>query len=433
MRLLSLISLILLSFNLYAGGNQELLKFFEKIGAHGASNVTESGAYYSQLGGGWNGGSLSYRTPIEEQRMGLNIDMPSVGGGCGGVDLHLGGISFVNGSGFRNMFDAVKANAVEITTTSLIKALTGSDVGQQILSYVKMAQDAASTSMNSCRMAQLAVDSVTDAARTQMQKVCVNNKGDSSFLEAMKICSNQNGKELGKQSKFFNYNVTWEAIGNGSMLKAEDQWTRQSVLSLLGTVIIRDGVPKTYYPLSSSCQALLNGGVADTYSCVPSSGCLTMVAGKTPHSYESSLSGKIHESLQSINEKIILDQKLGDFEIGVIETTKLPILKLLTVYSAYTQGRTLDIPKEYSEVIAIGILRTFVQAVIDESRIVAQTIDVTKDVADEVKSLADKSENVLKGVLKDEQSMNKVAEEIEDKTKIIETKLLEHWAKQIKV
>lgn len=53
---------------------------------------------------------------------------------------------------------------------------------------------------------------------------------------------------------------------------------------------------------------------------------------------EKSLAGKIGTHLRSIEDKIIADEGLSESEIGLVETTRLPIYKLLVVYSALYKG-----------------------------------------------------------------------------------------------
>lgn len=414
-------------------GNKELLKFYNKMGKHGASNITKGGAYRSQLGGGYDGGNLSYRSPIVDRRIGVDLTLPSLKGSCGGIDGQLGGMGFLNGN-FDQMFDAIASNVAEIGASMLLDALLQSDVGQQIRDKLGMVQGATSMNINSCRLAQLATNTVADAVRSRMEQRCSRGSGDSGSFEASQKCGKSSSEELAKKDPYANYNVTWEAISRNKFLKGDDeQYSRQAILSMLGTVIIKDGKPTPYKPLSGAYKALLSGGQGDTYSCM-SDGCLSMLKAAVVYPPEKSLAGKIGSHLRSIADKIIADEGLSESEIGLVETTRLPIYKLLVVYSAYTRGNVLDVPKEYSEAVAVDVLRNYSQAVIDESEsILGDLTELSTEVVKEVKANARQSEAMLASVLREQQQISGTTAEIIDRSMILESKLYEFWAKQMRM
>lgn len=91
-------------------------------------------------------------------------------------------------------------------------------------------------------------------------------------------------------------------------------------------------------------------------------------------------------------------------------------------------------PKEYSEAVAVDVLRNYGQAVIDESEsILGDLSELSNEVVKEVKANSRQSEAMLASVLKEQQQISGTMAEIIDRSMILELKLYEFWAKQIRM
>jgi conjugative transfer pilus assembly protein TraH len=84
---------ILFSFPLHARGMQQNLE--KAFGVLGMANVTPGGAFQDQSGGFYTGGSVFARSKANTAEI-FSLQMPHYRAGCGGIDLFMGGISFIN-------------------------------------------------------------------------------------------------------------------------------------------------------------------------------------------------------------------------------------------------------------------------------------------------------------------------------------------------
>ncbi len=130
--------------------------FYNSAGA--AANVTPAQAISTQSVLGYSGGGLTWRVPNRTFQP-VQITPPSIKAGCGGIDMFLGGFSFVNKDAFvqalRNFGQAavgyffmlaLRSMAPEVAVT--LEAIN--DIAQRINQY----------GMNSCQAAKIAVNSL---------------------------------------------------------------------------------------------------------------------------------------------------------------------------------------------------------------------------------------------------------------------------------
>jgi len=130
--------------------------FYNSAGA--AANVTPGQAINTQSVLGYSGGGVTWRVPNRAFQP-FQITPPSIKAGCGGIDMFLGGFSFVNKDAFvqalRNFGQAavgyffmlaLRSMAPEVAVT--LEAIN--DIAQRINQF----------GMNSCQAAKLAVNSL---------------------------------------------------------------------------------------------------------------------------------------------------------------------------------------------------------------------------------------------------------------------------------
>lgn len=130
--------------------------FYNSAGA--AANVTPAQAINTQSVLGYSGGGITWRVPNRTFQP-FQITPPSIKAGCGGIDMFLGGFSFVNKDAFvqalRNFGQAavgyffmlaLRSMAPEVAVT--LEAIN--DIAQRVNQF----------GMNSCQMAKVAVNSL---------------------------------------------------------------------------------------------------------------------------------------------------------------------------------------------------------------------------------------------------------------------------------
>src|ERR1700723_192676 len=103
-----LICLFLLSSPLSAGMEENLNRAFNKLGM--SNNVTTAGGYQDQTGGFYTGGSVFSRSKVNNSDL-FSLQMPHYRSGCGGIDLFMGGFSFINAQAFTQLLRNIGSNA----------------------------------------------------------------------------------------------------------------------------------------------------------------------------------------------------------------------------------------------------------------------------------------------------------------------------------
>ena len=125
------------------------------------SNYTQPGAFNTQRRGVLNGGSLITRSRIVDTTL-INIDLPHASGGCGGMDMFAGSISFINADQFIALLRAIAANAKGYAFQIAMNAAS-SLIASKLGEFQKVIQGLNSLSMNSCELAKGLVNTTFDA------------------------------------------------------------------------------------------------------------------------------------------------------------------------------------------------------------------------------------------------------------------------------
>lgn len=129
--------------------------FYTSAGA--GRNITAPAAINTQSVTGFSGGGVSWRVPNTTITP-FQITPPSLKTGCGGGDLFLGGYSFVNKAQFvqalRNFGQASVGYFFQLAIRSMAP-----EVAVTLDAINDMAQKVNQFGANSCKMAQLAIDS----------------------------------------------------------------------------------------------------------------------------------------------------------------------------------------------------------------------------------------------------------------------------------
>ena len=361
---------------LYADVNGDLNDFFDGLGF--SSNVTSPRAYIGQEAGYYTGGSLFARTPVKNLQL-AQIELPGYRSGCGGIDLFMGSFSFIKGDQIVKLLKNVMNNAAGYAFTLALETAT-----PQLANVMKYLQKAASEinamNVNSCETATGLVGGLWPKTQEAQRRVCSDigstQRGNvfSDYAAAKQGCGNEgrltetlnSAKGAHKHAVFKEGNLAWKAIQQNDFLKS-DYTLAELFMSLSGTVIVKqngsgDEAEHTFENLPSLATnmkllgALLNGGTATIYKCDDTEKCLAPRTSTININPQSALRRKVGNTLQKMAEKFYSDTRLQNTEIGLMESTTLPIQKMLNIQMAfYKDQKILDITS-YSDVISVDIL-----------------------------------------------------------------------------
>jgi conjugative transfer pilus assembly protein TraH len=365
---------------LHADISNDLMKFFKNAGM--ASNVTMPSAYKDQSAGYYTGGSLSVRTGVRNAQL-MSVQMPGFRGGCGGIDLWGGGFSHISSEQLVAMLKNIGSSAASYAFMLAIQSV--SPKIYNIMNELNaLATQINQTNINSCEAAATMLGGVwpkTDQSSKLLCQSMGNQMGQfSDYAAARQGCGAKGNREgvLNNASQDPKYkdmlvgefNLAWKAIQKNDFL-IHDRQLAQLFLTLVGSIVSRkNGENYEVVSLPSHVdrddvlKGLLDGGEADIYDCNDDK-CLYPSLQKVNIQQDSSLVRKTHTVLVSLVDKIYDEGPLTDDEKGFLNSTRLPVYKMLNVMTAYRRGECpLDI-HHYAELIAFDILYKYILEVID--------------------------------------------------------------------
>jgi len=374
-----------------AGGiGGDVQSFFNSINYQ--SNVTNPGIYQGQQAGYYTGGGIYARTPNRNYNL-ATIQAPNFRAGCGGIDLYSGGFSFINSEQFTAMLQSIGSNATSLAFMLALEVVSPQIHGT-IAEIQHWAQQFNNNQINSCNAAEQGLGGAlslfgADEQSCVMQRMA--NAGED-YGTADTNCrndpSNTGGSaSAGKGLPFTNGNIAWQ-----SMMKidffSQDLSLSQVVMNLTGTLIITgsgtsggsDPAPSfqrvasmletTGEPSAGSLlDALLHGGNLTVTGCTDAStdpaSCLqlnpTMQVSITA---SQALVPQVQSLLSSILDKITSESTLTSQELGLLNSTSLPVYKFVTVASAYNATIAQQDINVYAELIAKDLLYSYLMDLI---------------------------------------------------------------------
>jgi conjugative transfer pilus assembly protein TraH len=167
------------------------------------------------------------------------------------------------------------------------------------------------------------------------------------------------------------FNLAWKAIQANAFLSGDKQLARL-FLTLVGSIIARKNADSYeilmlpgHADRDDVLNGLLNGGNTPIYTCDEEGKCLRPSLEQVVLSDTSALFKRTDKVLESLIDKIYNDDMPTQEEKDFLNSTKLPVYKMLNVITAFRKGYApLDI-HQYAELIAIDILYKYVIEVID--------------------------------------------------------------------
>ena len=398
-KFIMLFSILLLN-SLEAKIEDDLKNFFDKIGMN--SNINSPGVYQDQAAGYYTGGSLVARNTVRNAQI-MNIQMPGSRSGCGGIDAWTGGFSHITAQALIDMLKSIGSNAASYAFMLALQTIS-----PQIYNLVNelnaLATKINNLNINSCEVAATMLGGVWPKSDQSSKHLCQAMGTDlgafSDWAAARQGCGAKGQREnvLGRKNSDPRYkdllvgefNLTWQALLKNDFLnKPEDQDLAELFMTLVGSIITKkseevkgkavqgnsgkttpnDNAYRTIVLPGVSdkeevLSALLNGGQTKIYKC-DSTECLNPQLTDTNFNVDNGLLIKVHSTLESLIDKIYKDEAISPAEKDFLNSTRLPIYKMLNVITAYTKSSSPLNLHHYGDLIAIDLLYKYVIEVID--------------------------------------------------------------------
>lgn len=386
-------------------------------------NITKPGVYQGQSAGYYTGGSLYLRTQNRKTRL-LNLSLPSVKAGCGGIDAHMGSFSMINSDQLVAAAKNIGANAVSYAFYLAISKLC-SECKNIMSDLQRWANNLNQANIDSCNTAKWAVSGMFQKKKEAERYRCaafgswegvfkdfgagLNACGNNQSTELVTDKTNSNPKDAGSKGALRpSINIGWQVVQTLVDAQADKQLA-EFMMTLTGTIVFRppcvgyddrptnqvacgDVVyaseakkidsPKKAYPVDGSVtesliNVLLYGSPATATkvtirTCIPNalldpiSPCLFMGTREVDLNSNSGIHQKVKSELQAILSNLKNEVRMTPGQKSLLATVRIPVMKMMTVYLAYSPLQAETAVNQYSEIIALDYVESYVSAILRE-------------------------------------------------------------------
>lgn len=390
-----LIFLCLVSMPMLMQANNTLSKdlnaYFKGLGFN--SNVSDASVYKGQQGGAYTGGSVYARAGVRNLQL-MQLNLPSIQAGCGGIDLYTGGFSYINKQDFidfgKNILNNAAGYAFKLALSSVSPMISTT-----LESLQATANEINQFNLNSCETSTALLGAmwpkVQQSAQAACQSIGTETGKFSDYAAARLACGagKQTDSVLAqyKQQEAYNNliplktNIAWQAIQQNAFLR-ENSELSELFMNLSGTVIVGERIDEIEIlpSLASNknvLNALLRGGRVELYRCTETGDdkrCLHPKRRSFDIDPSSAMRTKVIQVLDSMLEKLYDDRPLSEAEIQFLNMTTLPVYKMLTVQAAYGAAIAKRYLYDHADLIATDLIEQYVTESLKLIKNSAQTL-----------------------------------------------------------
>jgi len=241
------------------------------------------------------------------------------------------------------------------------------------------------TNINSCEIAATTLGGIwpkTDQSSKHLCQAMGSNLGVFSDWSAARqgcgaggdresVLSRKGSDPKYKDMLVGSFNLSWKAIQANAFLRADAELA-QLFMTLVGSIIVREE-KDAFQVINLAGHAdredvmngLLNGGETSIYKCDNEHCLKPILEEKVRVSKAHALLTKTNRILTKLIRKIHQDEAITEEEEGFLNSTQLPVYKMLNVTTAFRRGTAPVDIHHYTELIAFDILYKYVIEVID--------------------------------------------------------------------
>lgn len=434
------------------------------------STVTPAGSFQTQAGRMYTGGGISARSYTEPVFDFVNIQSPKISAGCGGIDIYTGGFTYIDADQFKNSIRAIGQNAQSLAFMMAIKIVTPQleDLMNKIKGYADKFNQ---FQTDSCQAASSLLEMGTQALGWTENCISLRmeTKGEDRSTALNNCTTGGKGGDAAPASQpknkvaFIDGNLAWYVLMQDPYFR-NDLDMAELMMNVVGTVIMDKGTGSDPAPRVLARTRNLVGRDMDTeafknifnaiylgsksgqslniYKCDSSDrnantdSCKALTAPQNVPVNWLGIKPRIDALLASITKKVISGN--GSFsaaEIGLIESTKLPIYRFI---SAATASDTIQFTgnenpaEEFGDIVAREIVLRNIKNLVAK---VQYRIDNDKQHlgnTPEFKEYSDQLASVLAGITqlqRENEASGKTIVEMQNRIVEYERKILPKIAK----
>lgn len=356
-------------------------------------NVSYGGpaAVQTQTMNMYSGGNLTLTSPSRSYNL-MSIQAPTVNAGCGGIDLHLGGFSFISKEQFVQTLRNIGSNALGYGFKIALQNICPT-CDNVMTSLQNIADKANAMNINSCQAAKGIVNAAANEVFNTQYDTKVMNWGMSDGIfsdateayrqvknvfdpaarkDALQQVRNNNPE---REEDLPTGNVTWQALNKVAGLSEID---KRRFMGLVGTVVFTDdGKINSFYPTNDKVIEDLitkDGQVQVPYpSCGDDSvNCMSPNFSQTVNA--DSYKKIVNEKMKAMQGYIINRQDYGARKaelLSFVNATDIPIYKIVSLSASLGNnngGAATLMMGKYSSLIAAKYAQAYVGTVANTVR-----------------------------------------------------------------
>ncbi len=364
-------------------------ELFDSVNAQG--NISNLAVLQGQTMNLYTGGSLFMRMPKRTYNLG-SVTPPSWNAGCGGIDLFMGGFSFINKEQFVAMLRNIGSNALGYGFKLAIQNLcpTCDNVMQALQAT---AQQINRLNMDSCEAAKGVVNAALPDTWTRGKQNAAKNFGvDGNFFENITDAwtnvmhderrANQAINDVAAakpevKDQLPTGNVVWKALKKMEGITDEHRMVLMSMIST--TIFPTDRGAKQAITLARkeiTVEALVGARTTSDNITVPIWRCDTTLADGCLHPTEDEITTKsfkmmVRQKMEAISDKIANRSAHDDLSsvLGFLNVTDLPIYKIVAVSTSLGNTAMAEaLIGHYEDLIAAKYAEVYIQRAVSDLR-----------------------------------------------------------------
>ncbi len=375
-------------------------ELFDAVNAQG--NVSNPAVLQGQTMNLYTGGSLFMRMPRRTYNL-ASVTPPSWNAGCGGIDLFMGGFSYINKDHFVAMLRNIGSNALGYGFKLAIQNLcpTCDNVMQALQAT---AQQMNRLNIDSCEAAKGVVNAaLPDTWERGRQNAAKNFGVDTNMFENItdawtSVMNNESKTNEAVRTaaavrpeakdSLPTGNVTWKALKKLDGITDEH---RMVLMSMIGSTIFKTDSsaerPIAITPKEITVELLVGARSTSDNITVPIWRCDTVGADGCLSPTEDvittrSFKALVRAKMEAITDKMASREAHEDTAVtlGFLNTTDLPIYKMLAVTTTLNNTAMADaLIGRYQDLIAAKYAEVYIQRAVADLRAAINKFITTAD------------------------------------------------------
>ena len=351
-------------------------------------NVTYGGpaAVKTQTMNMYTGGNLTLAAPSRSYNL-MSIQAPTVNAGCGGIDLHLGGFSFISKEQFVQTLRNIGSNALGYGFKIALQNICPT-CDNVMTSLQNIADKANAMNISSCQAAKGIVNAAANEVFNTQYDTKVMNWGlsDGIFSDATEAyrqvknifnpAQRQAALEQVKQNNpdrkedLPTGNITWQALSKVAGLSEVD---KRRFMGLVGTIVFsEDGKVNPYYPTNDKVIEDLitkDGQVQIPYPSCQNDAIDCMSPNFNVTVSADSYKRIVLEKMQTMQDMIINRQDYGTRKaelLSFVNATDIPVYKIVALSASLGKNNgdaSTLMMRKYSSLIAAKYAQAYIGTV----------------------------------------------------------------------